>query len=481
MADFYKRKIEWLDNRFTGIAPLEYYRMIFNEGSFQKKCESNGDYKPNGLLQYRNRNDKKSVMRNRIINDDLNIIQQCIDREGCFLNHEFVVISGCSYIGKNKKNTNARYCHAIIFDIDEVDVPELEKLFQMISDGILPRPTALSVSGNGVHLTYILDKPLPLYGKKLEMLNNLKAVLTRLLWCSYTSQDPNIQYQGIVQGYRVVGTKTKKGHTVKAYLTGKIVSLDYLIGFVDDFDSVAMLKPTRKGQGYLSAKLKKLKKDNKLSWHLLEELTEDELRYTLDEAKEKWPEWYQRRVIDNQMPGHWHNNKCLYNWWLNKIRTEAHPGIRMKSILVLGAYAQKCDIPEDEFVWDAYSLVDIFEAMTTDEKNHFTTDDVEAAIRMYHEKDLTKMSVAGIQRMTGLEMHRERETALARNDRLKKSRQIRDLNYTDGKHWYDGGGRPDKSDVVRSYLSEHPDEKNVSLIARECGVARNTVYKYLIS
>ena len=44
MADFYKRKIEWLDSRFTEIAPLEYYRMIFNEGSFQKAIISRTVY-----------------------------------------------------------------------------------------------------------------------------------------------------------------------------------------------------------------------------------------------------------------------------------------------------------------------------------------------------------------------------------------------------------------------------------------------------
>lgn len=41
------------------------------------------------------------------------------------------------------------------------------------------------------------------------------------------------------------------------------------------------------------------------------------------------------------------------------------------------------------------------------------------------------------------------------------------------------GGRPNKSEIVKRYLNDHPGEKNISKIARECGVARDTVYKYL--
>lgn len=456
---------------------------MFPVGSFQRENESNGDYKPNGLLQFRNDTDKTNTMHNCVINDSLQIIQDCIDRKGKFANHEFCTISGCSYVGRNKTNKNARFCHALIFDIDDVDAPQLENLFVMVEEGMLPNPTAICVSGNGIHLTYILDKPVPLYRNKAEMLNNLKAVLSRLLWNAWTSQDPNIQYQGIVQGYRVCGTKTKKGHIAKAYLCGKTVTLDYLIDFVDDFDSIAMLKPTKltkngKTPGYLSERLKKLKKDRKLSWHLLEELCEDELRYSLDEARTKWPEWYQRRIVDKQKPGHWHFNRGMYDWWLNIIKAEAHPGIRKKCLRVLGAYAQKCDIPEDEFIKDAYSLIEAFDALTIDDSNHFTAEDIADVVRMYREQDMTKMSVAGIQRMTGIEMHRKKERR--RDEHLEKCRQIRDSHYDNKKtHWYDTGGRPSKEAITREYIEKHPEETSVTEIARECGVSRPTIYKYL--
>lgn len=483
MNNFYNNKIKWLDDNFTELSPIDYYRTIFPIGSFQQEGEHNGDYKPNGLLQFRNSNENNNVMHNNIINDDLLTIQDCIDRKGCFCEHEFVTISGCSYVGRNKTNKNARFCHALIFDIDMVDVDQLQNLFNMINVGMLPHPTAICVSGDGVHLTYVLDKPAPLYKNRMEMLNNLKAILSRLLWNAWTSQDPNVQYQGIVQGYRVVGTKTKKGNTARAYLCGGNVSLDYLIAFIDDFDSIAFLKPTKKsrdGKAYdvLSTRLKELKKDDKLSWKLLEELCENELKYTIAEAKEMWPDWYQHRVVEKQKPGHWHCNEALYNWWLNIIKSEAREGIRRKCIRVLAAYAQKCDISEDRFINDAYALVSVFDNLTKDKNNHFLVADVDSVIKEYREKDLTKMSVKGIERMTGIKMHRRKEGTLPQDEHLAKCRRIRDAKYSNGSHWYDNGGRPSKEDVIKNYILLHPHD-SVASIARACNCSRPTVYKYI--
>ena len=92
---------------------MEYYRLIFPVGSFQKEGESNGDYQPNGLLMFRSPWHEENSMSCVLISDDLKAIQDCIDRKGFFHDQEFVLISGCSYIGKRKTNENVRYCHAM--------------------------------------------------------------------------------------------------------------------------------------------------------------------------------------------------------------------------------------------------------------------------------------------------------------------------------------------------------------------------------
>lgn len=74
--DYYPEKIKWFtDNGFEELEPLNYYRMLFPVGSFQSPGESNGDFKSNGILQFRNPGDSASSMRTSIIYDDLQTIR----------------------------------------------------------------------------------------------------------------------------------------------------------------------------------------------------------------------------------------------------------------------------------------------------------------------------------------------------------------------------------------------------------------------
>lgn len=244
--DYYDEKVNWLiSNGFEELAPLDFYRIEFPEGSFQKSGESNGDYAPNGLLQFRRSDYKENSMSCCVVNDELETIKNCIEEKGRFANHEFVLISGCSYIGSRKTNKNARFCHAIIIDVDEVDSSGLANLIGLANENIIPTPTAIVVSGNGVHVVYVLYEPVPMYPQKAEMLKILKAMLTRKIWNEKTSKDPNIQYQGIVQGYRAVGTKTKKGHIVKAFKIGGRVTIDELAETLTELDAVPFLRPKK--------------------------------------------------------------------------------------------------------------------------------------------------------------------------------------------------------------------------------------------
>lgn len=78
MNDYYNEKIEWLESNYSEFSPTEYYRMMFPNGSFQKPKESNGDYKPNGILQFRCKGEEKGKMHSRIINDDHKTIDDCL-------------------------------------------------------------------------------------------------------------------------------------------------------------------------------------------------------------------------------------------------------------------------------------------------------------------------------------------------------------------------------------------------------------------
>ena len=461
--DYYYRKIKWLKQMgFKELSPVEYYRLMFPVGSFQKEGERQGDYQPNGILMFRSPWHEKKSMTSALILDDLKAIQDCIARKGIFQDQEFVLISGCSYIGKRKANENARCCHAVIIDVDEVDVNNLQHLIGMAAEDIIPMPTAISVSGNGVHVVYVLEQPIPLYRQKFEMLTNLKMLLTRKIWNEKTSKDANVQYQGLVQGYRAVGTRTKKGHVVKAFQTGRPVSVETLIGTIREMEAVTFL-PQRKelangkiDKRIYTQRIEECLKDRKLTEKMLEELSPDHesMAALKQEAPDWFPDWYQRRVIEKQKAGHLNIGRTPYDKWLNTIKQQARQGNRKMCLYCLAAFAQKCDIGQEEFVRDANSLLEPFNALTVDKSNPFTQADVDWVIDQFNNADLVKMSLNKMERITGVAYPKK-----------EKSDSV--------------GGRPNKEETVQQYLAEHPEERNVTRIAQYCNCSRPTVYKYL--
>lgn len=84
-----------------------------------------------------------------------------------------------------------------------------------------------------------------------------------------TKLEDNVQYESLFQGFRVVGTIMKKGERARAFETGKHVTMEYMNKFV----------------GY--------------------EFKTDDFIYksnlTLEQAKEKYPEWYEKRIIENNL------------------------------------------------------------------------------------------------------------------------------------------------------------------------------------
>lgn len=227
MNDYYNEKIKLLEPNYSEFSPTEYYRMMFPNGSFQMPKESNGDYKPNGILQFRCKGEEKGKMHSRIINDDHKTIDDCLKGNDEYKNIDFAIISGCAYIGRRRISKNVRMCYAIIIDVDSVNKNNLISLLGMCTNHIVPMPTAIVVSGNGIHVVYMLDEPIPTYPETLDALSDLKAILSRKLWNEKTSTDSKIQYQGITQGYRMVGTKTKRGHITRAFKVGNKVSIGF--------------------------------------------------------------------------------------------------------------------------------------------------------------------------------------------------------------------------------------------------------------
>lgn len=114
-------------------------------------------------------------------------------------------------------------------------IGNLRNIVSQYQNDIIPVPTYLVNSGTGVHLYYIWNEPLPAYPMNRKAVTAFKKALTKIVWNGYTSkQEPLVwdkekksykdvrQYQGCVQGYRVVGSLSKlgTGYPVTAFKVG---------------------------------------------------------------------------------------------------------------------------------------------------------------------------------------------------------------------------------------------------------------------
>ena len=459
----YAEKNEFLDTHCEKVSPFEFYRDLFPEGSFERKGHYE-DNKANGIgivvhsasegsdgaVEASERRGNGIALeikgggkaRRCTLTDELQELDELVGKE-------FAIMSPVSYFGNSRAGRNARYLYALAFDLDGVDMPQLRDTIHQMNRGFIPAATFIVNSGNGLHLYYLLDSPVAMYPQNQKFLKELKYALTRRIWNRYTSKIREPQIQGVLQGFRVIGSGTKLGLDcpVVAYRYGKRVSIEYLLGFLPDTNG-----------------------DLQRVTGILEKGT-----ISLEEAKKKYPDWYERRIVRGEKRGRWTVKRDLYDWWLRKIETEIHVGHRFYGIMTLAIYAVKCNIPEDELRRDAYTLLRIFDDMSYDNSNRFTEDDVISALEMYNENyvtfprdDIAKYS--GIPIPANKRNWRKQEVHLqiARFTKAGMKTSCEPLNE----------GRPSKEQMIREYMFDHPHETNKTKIAKSLNIHRNTVAKY---
>ncbi|MDN8907631.1 hypothetical protein Q0O77_15075, partial [Staphylococcus aureus] len=80
----------------------------------------------------------------------------------------------------------AQQMNALVFDLDAVGKNELMNLFSRIGKkpGLrtLPQPTFIVMSGTGLHIYYIFEKPIALYPNIKLQMKQLKYDLTFKMW-----------------------------------------------------------------------------------------------------------------------------------------------------------------------------------------------------------------------------------------------------------------------------------------------------------
>lgn len=111
-------------------------------------------------------------------------------------------------------------------------------------------------------------------------------------------------------------------------------------------------------------------------------------RFSLDEAREKFPKWYEKRIINKEphKSPQFKKHRAIYDKWKERILYKsggAVDGTRFYCLEQLCALAVVCDISRDELLKDCNEILHEFERRTKHDDNHFTEADVKSALATY--------------------------------------------------------------------------------------------------
>lgn len=457
---------DWLSANYEESGFRDFYRFLFPFGSFEERGRQvDGMY--NGIAVQIS---PSGEVKRFIVTDEHDAI------EGMVGSSDFCIMSPVSYAGKSQRQSMARFLFAVVFDLDGIRVRDgspvglIDLMHQTTLDNAyaIPTPTYIVASGTGAHLYYILDEPIPLFKNVINQLGRLRRDLCTKIWnSSVTELSQNIQFESVTQGFRMVGSLAKDGETrVRAFRTGDRISIDTLNGYCAVANRVTELR--RKG------------------------------KTRIEDAKDKYPEWYQRRIIDGQPSGSWLAKRDLYDWWKRKIEEGAVDGHRYFCVMALAIFARKSEcrlrtadekreeketgkkmvlppVSLEELERDAYGLIELLDSRSIDpNRNPFTAADVAKALEAYSAEYQT-FPRQSIEALSGIEVPANKRNGRPRAAHMAYLNGMNAVRRSLGEDL--GAGRPSKEELVRDYAAAHPNKSNRE-IASDLGISRNTVNRW---
>lgn len=441
--------------QWTGIlvSPMDVYKDIFKlgDGEIQKEGEAPGQYKANPIAYFRNMDEAHGhfrIMFEDTFEDTLAELQQA----------DFSILNGITYFGRRNVQNHASKMYAMIFDLDGVTDSTLDNFFNgaFVGDAY-PIPNYVVLSGHGVHLYYVFEYGIPLFPNIKYQLKELKYALSDKLWNKYTSTEKKKQIQGINQGFRVVGGKTKEDAPIKNAVAYRInthpFSLTDLSRYVPQIS-------------------------------INEQQLFRESKYTIKEAKEKFPDWYERIVLRKEHFKKWDiagkvhgtNPYALYDWWLKNIKDGATYGHRYFAIMCLAIYAAKNDVPFEKLKADAYNLIPMLNSLNP--RQPFRANDVDSALECYDLR-YCRFPIKDIEHISGIQIPRNKRNGRKQATHLKIARATLDImNEDNGRPLQ---GRPKESSdakyIVYMWRKGHVDGIKADCI-RDTKLSKPTVYRW---
>lgn len=444
---------------FKGICAIDFYDDVFGddlEVSRMPEDYQSGEYAgiavervpqfhSNGKPKLNNKGKQEYLGKRYTITQGNCELYALIDKSD-----NFCMISPISYIGKSRNIENARYLYALCIEVDYIKPKSglNELIYSWEREYMpIPKPTYIVCSGNGLHIYYVFERPIPLWKNVYISLNEAKKYLTPRLWTSFvTTAYENIQYESLNQPFRCVGTVTKGGSYAMAFEIGEKVSIEYMNRFLPD---------DKKIENFYKASC------------------------SLEQAAELYPDWYQKRIVEGKPRGHYNRYKPIYFDWIKKILEGAEVGKRYNCLENLCSLAVQCQIEPEQVERDCRMVAERLEQLTDDEDNHFTEYDVICALKTYYTADekAYRRRIDFISKKTGIVLIPNRRNGQPQAWHLEDMRTKKANMKRRGQSFKNSEGRPSKGRIVYEWRQQHPEGKKIEC-ERETGLSRPTVLKW---
>ncbi len=362
-----------------------------------------------------------------------------------------VLMGGTSYFNEYVSKATANTLYAFIIDMDNVYSGTLLRALQhdwKTENGKpIPMPTYIVNSGTGLHLYFVLDRPLPCYKSQLANIDQLYRRLAVMETTKRVYLRQSVQWFG--QDFRMAGGNGKNGWENTVFRVGKKWDVDQL-GKAVGLENVHFL---HEGE-VKSKKVDKKKKDHKRK-------SKPRTGYYLD--------------------------KAVYTTSVERCKNETHEGNRYMSMCALSVLAWKCKVPIEQLEEDLISLLPLYNnGAVRKVKNK----EIYSAIKMYNERAINTPKVRsedwlgwkfkGSDRNFRKQHDHLRTEYFTGEDGRKKVNpcaQNRELALQFLRENGKIEGRPKKKTIVEEWRKAHPDGKKADCI-RETGLSKPTVYKW---
>ena len=350
---------------------------------------------------------------------------------------EDIFLSACTYFKDYYNAKGLMDVYAFVVDLDSCWSGGLDSVlrngWQNTSKGNyhLP-PTYIVNSGTGLHLYFVLKRPVPAFSKQmLEMKNLYRKMALHQSMRPFVGARPEVHWVG--QTFRIPGSLSKQGMMVRAF------KMDF--GRKYDIQELAAAY----GMDY-------------------------QFRYRGE--REDYPEFEKRKreYAGTKRKG-WYTNRAFYDYCVRNIPDKTQQGHRYMTMCALSAIAFKCNVPE----WELKETLSSF--LPDWNKGKAGSDRVErwevkAAMKMYNERAY-EMRRAVIEEYFGWDFKPIKRNGRKQKVHLERARAVQKIDYPNNE-W---AGRSSAEKKVQEWRAVHPDGKKADCI-RETGLSKPTVYKW---